>query len=442
MPLTRLDDAKRERTHRWPQTLPGGKTVLFTAHNRSVGGFGEATIDAVSLTDGRRKTLIRGGSFARYLPTSKNSGHLVYLNKTTLFAVPFDPATLELRGAAVPILEPVAYSAPTRGAKLDVSQSGTLLYENGDASGGLVTLQWLEENGKSRPLLAKPGNYARPSFPPDGRRLAVEMNDGANPEIWIQDLQRDSMMRLTFDGRGNASPLWTPDGRFLVFQGPQGLSWARADGAGQPQSLLQAKGTVFPWSFTPDGKRLAYMEITTGSYDLWTVPLEGGSTALRAGKPEVLLQTPFDERYPTFSPDGRWLAYMSNESGESEIYVRAYPEAASGGAKWQISSGGGAYPSWSRSGRELFFENRDNRVMVAAYSVQGNSFAAEKPRLWSDKQLANLFNTSKNLDLASDGKRFAVILPAEEPGGEKSKNRITFVENFFEEVRRKAPLGK
>jgi serine/threonine-protein kinase len=226
-----------------------------------------------------------------------------------------------------------------------------------------------------------------------------------------------------------------------VFHDSEGLSWARFDGGGQPQLLLRTKGTPFPWSFAPDGKRLAYMETTNG-YDLWTLPIEGDSTALRAGKPEVLLQTAFDERFPTVSPDGRWMAYTSNESGTYELYVRAFAEATSGGGKWQISSGGGAYPMWSRTGRQLFFENLDNRVMVAAYSVQGSSFVAEKPRLWSDRQLANLVYSSKNLDLAPDGKRFAVILPVEETGSSQVRSRVTYIENFSDEVRRKASVGK
>lgn len=135
------------------------------------------------------------------------------------------------------------------------------------------------------------------------------------------------------------------------------------------------------------------------------------------------------------------MAYASTESGTYEIYVRAFPEATSGGGKWQISSGGGAYPMWSRSGRQLFFENLESRVMTAAYTVQGSSFVAEKPRMWSEKQLANRVNASRNIDLAPAGKRFAVILPAEEPGSNQTRSRVTFIENFFDEVRRRAPAG-
>jgi Tol biopolymer transport system component/predicted Ser/Thr protein kinase len=442
VPLTQLDLGRRERTHRWPQILPGGKTVVFTSSANLVGGYDAATIEAVSLADGRRKTLVQGGSFGRYLATQKGSGHLIYANRGTLFAVPFDPAALEVRGPTLPILEQVAYSTLTGVAKLDASPSGILIYENGEFSAALVTLQWLEEGGKTRPLLAKPGNYGRPSLSPDGRRLALEVIDESTQDIWGYDLERDTMTRLTFDGKGNESPIWTPDGRSIVFQGPQGLSWTRADGGGQPQSLLRTKGTAFPWSFTPDGKRLSYMETTSTGYDLFSVPLEGGSAALQAGKPEVLLQTPFDERYPAFSPDGRWVAYVSNESGNYEIYVRAFPEAASGGGKWQISSGGGTYPMWSRTGHQLFFEALDNRVMAAGYTVQGSSFVAEKPRVWSERQLSNLTNTSRNLDFAPDGKRFAVVMPVEQPASSSVRSRVTLIENFFDELRRRVPTGK
>jgi serine/threonine-protein kinase len=193
-PITEL--GRRERTHRWPQILPGGKTVVFTSSTSAVGGFDDAVIEAVSLADGRRKTLLKGGTFGRYLPTSKGSGHLIYVSRGTLFAVPFDPAALEVRGPAVPVLEQVSYSSDTGAAKLDVSPSGTLVYENGESYSGLVTLQWLEEGGKTRPLLAKPRKYGRPSFSPDGRRLALEILDGSNRDIWVQDLERDTATRL------------------------------------------------------------------------------------------------------------------------------------------------------------------------------------------------------------------------------------------------------
>jgi serine/threonine-protein kinase len=171
-------------------------------------------------------------------------------------------------------------------------------------------------------------------------------------------------------------------------------------------------------------------------YDLWTLPLENDGTGLRTGKPEVYLQTPSSEMHPAFSPDGRWLVYASNESGDFQVYVRAFPDS---GGKWQISIDGGVYPMWSRSGRELFFESLDNRIMVAGYTVQGDSFIHDKPRLWSEKALANLVNVSKNVDLAPDGKRIVALMSAEGP---EAQHHVVFLENFFDELRRRAPVRR
>jgi serine/threonine-protein kinase len=267
---------------------------------------------------------MRSGSYGRYVP----SGHLLYVNRGTLFAVPFDLGALEVRGAPTPILNQVAYSSITGYAKFEASQTGTLVYESGGARGGSVTVQWIASDGKTRALLPKPGDYGRPSLSRNGRRLAIEVREGSGQDIWVYDLTRDTMTRVTFDGKVNLAPTWSPDGRYIVYGTQEGLSWTRADGAGKPQLLIrtkQAKDNVntpvflarfllgvaeVPWSFTPDGKRLAYFELDPEtSFDLWTVPLESDGAGLRAGKPEVFLQTPADEREPSFSPDGHWLVY-------------------------------------------------------------------------------------------------------------------------------------
>jgi serine/threonine-protein kinase len=426
-PATQM--AGGEVNHVWPQILPGGKAVLFTK-NIIASNFDGADIEVMSLADHRRKTLVRGGTFGRY----SASGHLLYINRGTLFAVPFDLAKLEIRGTPIPVLQDVAYNTLNGSAQFDLSRSGTLLYRSGKGN-GLFTVQWLDAAGNAQALLAKPGVYERPSLSPDGRRLALEVT---GRDIGVYDLERDTITPLTFTGRANF-PLWSPDGRFIVFGTPGGMSWTRADGAGQPQSLTHSKNTLqVPWSFSPDGKRLAFMDTTIATLDLWTVPLENDSAGLRAGKPEAFLETPADERYPSFSPDGRWMAYSSDESGTPEIYVRAFPNR---GGKWQISSGGGAYPMWSRNGRELFFETVDNRIMVAAYTVNGESFVAGKPRLWSEKKLAGgRANSVKNFDLAPDGKRVAALMPADTPESQQSQNHVIFLENFFDELRRRVPL--
>jgi serine/threonine-protein kinase len=247
------------------------------------------------------------------------------------------------------------------------------------------------------------------------------------------------MTRLTFGGGANIAPVWSPDGRYILFSGSGGIWWVRSDGAGKPQPLIRSGNLLYPYSFTPDGKRLAYAELNPRtSYDIWMATIESDGAELRAGKPESFLQTPADERHPAFSSDGRWLAYISNESGKFEVYVRAFPDK---GGKWQISNAGGAYPVWSSNGHELFFRGDDNRIMVATYAAKADSFVPDKPRVWSDKPLANP-ETIPNYDLAPDGKRIAALMPAETPETPQAQNHVIFLENFADELQRKVPAGK
>jgi serine/threonine-protein kinase len=175
------------------------------------------------------------------------------------------------------------------------------------------------------------------------------------------------------------------------------------------------------------------------SGDLWTVPVGNDGTGLRAGKPEVFLQTPAAELNASFSPDGKWLAYTSDESGSYQVNVRAFPDT---GEKWQISSDGGDYPMWSRSRRELFFKPLDNRIMVAGYTVQGDKFVPAKPRLWSEKALANTVHIRKNVDLAPDGKRVVAMMSTEGLETQPSQHQVVFLENLFDELRRRAPVKR
>jgi eukaryotic-like serine/threonine-protein kinase len=196
---------------------------------------------------------------------------------------------------------------------------------------------------------------------------------------------------------------------------------------------MESRQLQTPFSFTPDGKRLAFSE----GEDLWTLPLEGGPDQTRAGKPESFLKSPFVEFYSAFSADGKWLAYQSNETGRGEIFVRAFPDS---GAKWQISSGGGAMPVFSRNGRELFYRTLDSRIMVTPYRVSGGSFVADKPGLWSEKRFTTT-GPFVNFDLAPDGKRFAVVMSGTDSGDQKPRSQVTFLFNFFDELRRKVPAG-
>ncbi|MBZ5609988.1 MAG: serine/threonine-protein kinase [Acidobacteriia bacterium] len=432
--LTELDHSRGEVTHRFPQILPGGKTVLFTSHTAMGGGYDLANIDVMSLADHRRKTLQRGGTYGRYLPTSKSAGYVVYVNRGTMFALPFDLERLEVRGAAVPVLERVSYSAQYGYAQFDSSRSGTMLYRSGAEQADLVTVQWLDGTGHTQPLLSKTGLFLTPQLSPDGQRLALA-NAG---DLWVYDPQRDTMTRLTFDGKSSRNPVWTPDGRYIIFGASDGIYWTRSDGAGKPQRLISSTNPQIPTSLTPDGKRLAFEELTpANAQDLFTMALERDGEALRAGKPEPFLQTQFNDRDASFSPDGRWIAYASDETGTNEVYVRAFPDK---GGKWQISNGSGMLPVWSRNGHELFFRTLDNQVMVATYAVKGDSFVPEKPRVWSEKRLTSYTLSASNFSLAPDGKRIAALLPAEGPVSQ-AQSHVTFLLNFFDEVRRRAPAN-
>lgn len=432
-PTPVTDLAKNESVHNWPQILPGGRAVLFTAKPRT-GTYENATIEVMSLQDRRRKTLIQGGSYGRYVGSSAGHGYLIYYNRGSLFAAPFDLDALETHGPPVPVLEGIQYNDQTGFAHLDFSRTGTLLYRR--AGSGLVTAQWLDSEGKTQALLAKPGNYAGPHLSPDGQRLAVEMAAGSNRDIWVYEWHRDTLTRLTFDAGGGTvmNPVWSPDGRYIAFAGKGGIFWTRSDGAGKSEPLTQSKNVQTPWSFTPDGKRLAFDELdpTVGSA-LWTLPLESDGTGLRGGKPELFLESSFNESMPMFSPDGRWLAYNSYEPETYQVYVRPFPDR---GGKWQISNGGGSDPVWSRNGRELFFRTADNRIMVATYTVKGDSFVADQPRGWSEKRLGG-----RDYDVAPDGKRIAALMPVVTTESQQAQSHVVFLLNFTDELRRKVPLN-
>jgi Tol biopolymer transport system component len=300
---------------------------------------------------------------------------------------------------------------------------------------------WLDAAGNMAPLLPERGGYATPRVSPDGRKLTFI---GAGSDVYVHDRERDATTKLTFTG-GAVDPLWTPDGKNIAYQSRSGSNgiflWTiwilKADGTGEPVQLLQESGNTVPWEFSPDGRYLVYFETNPGTgFDLLTMLLDfSDPNHPKAGKPEVYLRTPADEMLPRISHDGRWLAYRSNESGAAEIYVRPFPNPA--GGKWQISTGGGLYAVWSNNGRELFFETPDNHIMVVDYSVDGGVFVPGKPRLWSDKQL--FFAGTSNMDLAPDGKHFAVLVEPEAAAGDKSSVHVTMLLNFFDELKRRIP---
>jgi len=308
--------------------------VLFAVDN--AGAVDKTTIDVVTLIDRQRKTVVRGGASPRYLATANGAGHLVYVNGATLFAIAFDLKALTTRGTAVPVVDDVAHEFLVGTGQFDVSRTGTLVYRRATAGAStLMTMHWVDAAARREPLLEKPSSLTDLSLSPDGTRVALTVTEGSSQDVWVFDPRRDAMTRLTFGGATFRFPRWSPDGRHVVFASAgNGIFQARADGSSQPQALTQSKNLQYPSSFAPDGRRLAFEEIT-GRSQIWTVPLEDVGGQLKAATPEPFLKSSFSDSLAAFSPDGRWLAYQSNESGTSEVYVRAFPPPSSG-KRWRF----------------------------------------------------------------------------------------------------------
>jgi eukaryotic-like serine/threonine-protein kinase len=441
-PFTAFDPHASADTHRWAQFLPGGRTVIFSTGSAGGGDtFDDADIVAYSTDSGKLKTILHGGFYARYL----SNGYLVYLHNGTLFAVPFDAKRLELTGQAAPFLEGVSTNPVTGGAQFSVSDNGTLVYVAGSAANQDVSIYWMDAAGKFTPLRETPGNYSDLAISPDGKRLAMDINDGKRSDIWEYDWERDTLTRITFAGGSNTYPVWTPDGQRIVYSSsekgmPTNLWWIRADGGGDAQRLTESKSVQIPGSWSPDGKILAYFESNPGTgYDVLTMPVEGSEkSGWKPGQPKPFVNTTFNEVVPAFSPDGKWIAYQSNESGVYEIYVRPFPGP---GGRWQISAGGGTYPEWSRDGKELFYRAPNRDMMAANYAESSDSFRADKPRVWSSGQFTSR-QSAFTFSLHPDGKRFAIL---KAPGADTVATPITkvnFIFNFFDELRAKVPAGK
>ncbi len=417
-PLTRLE--KGEAGHGWPEFMPGGKAVLFAAAP-SAANFAVA-VQSVGM--GERRNLIQGGTNPRYAP----SGHLVYAQGGSLMAVQFDPQRLTATGAAVPVLEGVL-STRFGAAQYSFSAKGSLVYVPGGIQSAQLRLVWVNRSGAEQPLAVPTHAYVNPRLSPDGRRLAVEIEG----QIWLYDLSRETLTRFTFEGDTNIRPVWIPDGKRIAFtsdkEGPLNIFWQLADGSGGRERLTSSEYTQFPISSSADGQLLAFVEVNpTTQRDI---------SLLRLGdrKVQPFLRTRFNETLPRFSPDGRWLAYASDESGRYEVYVQPYPGP---GGKWQISTEGGTEPVWSRNGRELFYRSGDK--MMAADVTTQSSFSAGTPKVLFERHYQGTAVPTPNYDVSPDGQRFLMLKPSE--AAEAAPTQINVVLNWFEELKRKVPTGK
>ena len=416
---------------RFPHVLPGAAGVLFGAGAPAAG---PPRVAVFSFRDRRLRDLAVGGGHPRYLA----SGHLAYVDRGRLFVAAFDLSRQDLSGTPSVLLEDVAVTA-YGAAEFDVSRTGTLVYRRRPAS-STVVVNRLDPSGAVTPIVDEPGEYGWPRLSPDGTRLSLlvgTMEQRAAMELRVVDVRNRAVVRSSL-GVAYSSPVWSPDGRFLVSPRPSGgIDWLPVGRADPPRPLQTSTALQIPWSFAAAGGRLAYYErgLRPGApvtFDLWTVPVRRDGAALAAGTPEPFLVSDAFEVYPSFSPDGRWIAYASLASGAYEIYVRTFPDT---GREWRISTDGGVAAGWSRDGRRIYYVSSDRRVMVADWH-DGVQERVGPPRPWSDHRLADT-GVSPSFDVGPDG-AIVALMPSTSPGPSPDGRHVTFVVNALAEVGRLA----
>jgi eukaryotic-like serine/threonine-protein kinase len=426
MVLTRPDGAQGEVDHLWPEMLPGGRAVLFTI-TAPTARLDVAQVAVLNLESGTRKVLVRGGSHAHYV----SSGHLVYAAAGSLMAVGFDATRLETRGTPVPVV--IAHLMTTVAGAVDavVAGNGTLAYASG-ASAVLNTLVWVDRQGRETAIAAPPRAYTYARIAPDGTRLALYSPDQDN-DIWLWDFARPGLTRTQTAPGNDVYPVWTPDGQRLIFAseraGRRNLFSQAADGPGIVEQLTDSPNAQNPTAITPDGTRLLFTETApkTGE-DVMQLQLDG------THRVRPLVQTPFTERNGIVSPDGRWLAYEANDSGQLEIYVRPFP--AVNGGTWRVSTDGGMSPVWAGGGQELFYVAGSGALMRVS---------VERSPTWVSTVPAKLIEEGyvmggvRNYDISPDGQRFLMIKPS--PGSDQATvpRGIVVVQNWTEELKRLVP---
>jgi serine/threonine-protein kinase len=408
-----------EQSYRYSQILPGGKALLFTIG--LVGG--DAQVAALSLETKESKLVLENARQAYYLPT----GHVIYEQVRTgnLMAAPFDPVGVEVVGDSVSVVQGVRQGQ----YKVDyvLSDEGMLVYVPSTGTGGFDrTLVWVDREGQEEPLALEPQGYESPRISPDGSRIAITIDESGGSDVWLYDLEREILTRLTFDPAADHNPVWTPDGQRIVFDSGRvgtghNLFWKAADGTGQVERLATGSYNQTAHSISPDGKRLVFGNVGTPR-DLLVLSMEGERTS------QPLFQSQFNETRGRISPDGHWIAYESDESGQQEIYIRPFPNVEEG--KWQISRDGGTEPAWSPLGQELFFRN-GGAMMVVGIKTEPTFMPGSPVVLFTGRYTSGI---AVNYDISPDGQRFLMIKEDEgQPG------QINVVFNWFEELKRLVP---
>ena len=416
VPATKLDASRGENSHRFPWFLPDGRHFLFGAGRAnpgpvvaaSTGGGDPVAIRIGSLDSTDSKVLLEADSNAIY-----SQGYLLFLRETTLMAQPFDAKRLTLTGEAVPLAEQVQHMFTTRSSLyglFSASETGLLAYQTGLGSGNLL-LTWMDPSGKRLATAGDPTNLGRIQLSPDQKSAAVAVTEGNNTDIWIYDLAHNLRTRFTFDPAVEREAVWSPDGRSIVFssnrEGHFDLYRKASDGTGVEELLYSDGLDKYPTSWSPDGKFLLYWACCDpkNGFHSWVLPMTAGA------KPFALLETPVNEWNPQVSPDGRWVAYQSTESGRGEIYVVPFsPQGGATGGKRQVSTGGGVLCRWRRDGKALFYIAPGGKLMAAEVESKGGSFAAGQVKaLFGPLRVQGYY-----YDVSADGQRLLAVVPAEQ----------------------------
>lgn len=442
--LSTPDEPSGERSHRWPQFLPGGEAVVYMAQGRGR-NYEDATLQVVTLNDKKKKTVYEGGAYPRYV----KSGHLLFARQGTLFAIPFDLPSLSTAGTPRPILQELLSSTANEAtsdgtAHMDVSRDGILVYRKGTAVSNMNRMVVVDR--QNRPLWTSPsGNYTAPAISPDGMKVAVGVNSGTRSDIWIWDADHSTMNRLTFDGNTNDIPVWSPHGTRIAYSSTRpdqsgiGVSFfvKSADGSGSEHPLVPGGeklvlGTRWLTSWASNGEVVIYQSDaqTHGPYDVYAIPI-GRADATVSGDPM------FRGRSADLSPDGRWIAYQNQQAGDQDqIYVRS---TGGSGEQYQVSSDGGAFPHWTKGGREIIYNKPLEGFWAVAVEERAGSLVIGSPTRICDNEFISQ-NPISAWDVSDNGSFFVGIRPSETATGDL-KNVILST-NFFDELRRLAPAGK
>jgi Tol biopolymer transport system component len=418
--LTMLDPDKHEKSHRLPRFLPDGTSIVFTIVPYDIRSFDEARVAVMSLATRQIRVLFDGGGN----PTFVSTGHLLYSRGSSILAVPFDPHRWEVTGQSAPVLDDVSSELDGGVMHFSVAESGLLTYVRGGVRGSDNRVVLVDSQGNVEPLMEARHAFRGVTISPDGRLLALEAT-GPNDQIWLYDLARGTLTQLTF-AWDNIGTHWMHDSERIAFLsnrlGPYNFYWQGVNDSGPAERLTESPNRQGGGSWLPDGEGFAYVDTsTTTGWDIWLLTV----TPERRARP--LVQTPADEWSATFSPDGRWLAYVSDETGHPEVYVQSFPKI---GAKWHISGDGGQRPLWDkRQGKELYYR-RGRQIMAVAIQTQP-TFVAGVPRLLFTRPFDD-----EQFDVTPDG-RFIMIEPG--PSG-APVTRISMVQNWFEELKRRVAM--